>query len=537
VLYSAPTVGYADAPSRAVRFSDGRFRFGATGSMLFNSVEFLFLFLPLALIFHFCASRFDMRTAVIVTTLSSLFFYGWWKPAFVVLPALSIGFNFCLGRLIGQGDKRIARLVLILGIAVNLAVLGYFKYSDFLLSILQGRSPVSPDVPLALSFTTFVQIAFLVETYRRKEAPPFETYALFVTFFPHLIAGPIVRWHELGHQLTDKGRYKPDWDNIARGLTILCLGLAKKVLIADRLALFVAPVFDAAAQGSPVTAAAGWGASVAYSLQLYFDFSGYSDMAVGLGLLFNFRLPINFAAPFRATNIIDLWRRWHITLSRFLRDFVYVPLGGREHGRLRQSASLLATMTLGGLWHGANWTFIAWGAFHGMLLTLNHLWRAWRGPQPDSTARKALGWFLTFTAFAVGMTFFRANSIQAAVQMLQAMAGFGDATPNAPILVDFDFWTMEKGYVTEQFARTWFGSYWSGVGTLATLVALAIALGVPDTMELLDYREGEPHAKWRRPSSWLFWQPSPIWAASVLLLFGVIFANLGTFSEFLYYQF
>jgi alginate O-acetyltransferase complex protein AlgI len=537
VLYSARTVGYADAPDRAGRFSCGWFRFGATASMLFNSVEFLFLFLPLALIFHFCAARFSMRTAVVVTTLSSLFFYGWWKPAFVVLPLLSIGFNFCLARLIVEGDKRIARLALIIGIAVNLAVLGHFKYSDFLLSILQSRDPISPDVPLALSFTTFVQIAFLLETYRRKEAPPFETYALFVTFFPHLIAGPIVRWHELGHQLTDKDRYRPDWDNIARGLTILCLGLAKKVLIADRLAMFVAPVFDAAAQGTPVTGAAGWGASVAYSLQLYFDFSGYSDMAVGLGLLFNFRLPINFAAPFRATNIIDLWRRWHITLSRFLRDFVYVPLGGSEHGRLRQSASLLATMTLGGLWHGANWTFIAWGAFHGTLLTLNHLWRAWRGPQPDSAVRRAVGWLLTFGAFAVGMTFFRANSIQAATHILQAMTGFGDATTNAPILVDFDFWTMEKGYISEAFARTWFGSYWSAVGTLATLVALAIALGVPDTMELLDYREGEPHAKWRRPLSWQSWRPSPIWAASMLILFGIIFANLGTFSEFLYYQF
>jgi len=505
--------------------------------MLFNSVEFLFLFLPLALVLHFGAARYGMRGAVLITTLSSLFFYGWWKPGFLALPALSIIFNFWLARMIAENDRPVAKPALVFGIVVNLAVLGFFKYSDFMLSILQVRDPTSPDVPLALSFTTFVQIAFLVEVYRRKEVPPLEIYALFVTFFPHLIAGPIVRWHELGHQLTDKDRYKPDWDNIARGLTILCLGLAKKVLIADKLATFVAPVFDAAAQGTPVTAVAGWGASVAYSLQLYFDFSGYSDMAVGLALLFNFRLPINFAAPFRATNIIDLWRRWHITLSRFLRDFVYVPLGGREHGMLRQSASLLATMTLGGLWHGANWTFIAWGAFHGALLTLNHLWRSWRGPQPDSAARRIAGWFFTFTAFAVGMTFFRASNIQAAVQILQAMAGLGHATPNAPILVDFDFWTMEKGYIAEQFARTWFGSYWSAVGTLVTLIALAIALGVPDTMEALDYREGEPHTKWRRPPSRLFWRASPIWAVSMVVLFGVIFANLGTFSEFLYYQF
>ena len=301
--------------------------------------------------------------------------------------------------------------------------------------------------------------------------------------------------------------------------------------------MFVAPVFDAASAGESVSAVAAWGGSIAYSLQLYFDFSGYSDMAVGLGLLFNFRLPINFAAPFRSTSIIDLWRRWHISLSRFLRDFVYVPLGGNGSGPLRRSLNLIVTMVVGGFWHGANWTFICWGAFHGILLTANHLWRSLRGEREASAAGRFVGWFLTFAAFAVGMTMFRSADLATSGRLLQAMVGFGHAPENPPVMVGFDFWVMEKGFVTEAFVRNWLGSYWSVVGSLATMVAFAIAIAVPDTMELVDYREGEPRSNWRRSGSPLRWSPSPAWALAVLALFGVAFANLGSFSEFLYYQF
>lgn len=505
--------------------------------MLFNSLEFIFVFLPVALTLHFLAAGQGMRAAAAATILSSLFFYAWWKPSFLPLPVLSIVFNFLMAGLIKRAGRDRARWLLILGIIANLLVLGYFKYSDFLLSIFEQRSPLAPNVPLALSFTTFVQIAFLVECFRHAPDVKLPSYAMFVSFFPHLIAGPIVRWSELGPQLAEKSRYRPDWDNLARGLTIFCLGIAKKVLIADKLAVFVAPVFDAASSGTPVSAAAAWGGSIAYSLQLYFDFSGYSDMAVGLGLLFNFRLPINFAAPFRATNIIDLWRRWHISLSRFLRDFVYVPLGGNSRGPLRRSVNLMITMVVGGFWHGANWTFICWGAFHGALLSLNHLWRWLRGTRESSAAGRLAGWCLTFTAFVVGMAIFRASDIAAAGRILEAMAGLGHAPQSPPVMVGFDFWLMEKGYITEAFARRWLGSYWSVVGTLATVAAFAVALGIPDTMELVDYREGEPRSHWRRSWSALRWSPSPAWAAAVLALFAVAFANLGSFSEFLYYQF
>ncbi len=265
--------------------------------MLFNSSEFIFVFLPFAVLLHFALARWSVTAAVSATTLTSLLFYAWWNPPFVLLPALSIAANFLIAQAMRGSDEGNARRLLIIGIVANLAVLGWFKYGDFLLSIVEGRRPNAPEVPLALSFTTFVQIAFLVDVWRRRDSVNFPAYAMFVAFFPHLIAGPIVRWEELGPQLRDRARYRPDWNNIALGLTIFCLGLAKKVLIADSLSPHVGPVFDAAARGEALTAAAAWGAAYAYTAQLYFDFSGYSDMAVGLGLLFNLRLPINFAAP------------------------------------------------------------------------------------------------------------------------------------------------------------------------------------------------------------------------------------------------
>jgi alginate O-acetyltransferase complex protein AlgI len=505
--------------------------------MLFHTSEFIFLFLPAAVALHFILARHSPHAAIVGTTITSLAFYTWWRPPFVLLPVLSILANFWIASYFTRLDERAAKRLLIIGIVANVAVLAWFKYADFVVSIFEGRKPGLPEVPLALSFTTFVQIAFLVDIYRRKARVEFAPYAMFVAFFPHLIAGPIVRWSELGPQIAEKFRYRVDWNNIALGLTIFTLGLSKKVLIADRLAPHVGPVFEAAANGAPLTAIAAWGAAFAYSAQLYFDFSGYSDMAVGLGLLFNLRLPINFAAPFRATSIIDLWRRWHISLSRFLRDFIYVPLGGGAKGPARRSFNLFATMTLGGLWHGANWTFIAWGAFHGVLLTINHAWRKLRGEREPTRAGRFAGWLATFIAFVIGMVFFRAADIGAAVLILKAMAGFGGTTGKEEIKVAWDFWSMRMGYVSEDFARVWIGSHWSVVGSLLTAGALLVAFIIPDTMELTDYREGEPHSQWRRNVGLLAWRPSVPWLVVLALLFGAVFANLLQFTEFLYYQF
>jgi D-alanyl-lipoteichoic acid acyltransferase DltB (MBOAT superfamily) len=504
--------------------------------MLFNSHEFILIFLPLALAAHFLAARRSTVAAALTTTLTSLIFYAWWKPAFVILPISSILLNYWLARKIvdANAGRRIG--LALVGVAANLLVLGYFKYFDFLVSIVEQRPPVMPDVPLALSFTTFVQIAFLLELSRKPEKIPLTKYAMFVSFFPHLIAGPIVRWSELGHQLEDRARYRVNWDNLARGVTIFCFGLGKKILIADPLAPFVSRVFDAVAIGQPVTAVGAWGASIAYSLQLYFDFSGYSDMAVGLALLFNLHLPINFAAPLRATSIIDLWRRWHISLSRFLRDFVYVSLGGGRAGPVRRAFNLFATMVVGGLWHGANWTFVVWGGFHGTLLIVNHAWRSVRPATRPTLRSRCFGWLLTFLAFAVGMTFFRAANLQVALGMLQAMAGFG--VPGADIGFDpsFDFSLLRSGYLSEHFARVVFGGQWSFAASLSTAGALAVALLAPDTMELMNYHEGEPHSDWRG-RGFINWRPNAAWLATTLILFALVFARFSQFTEFLYYQF
>ena len=456
--------------------------------MLFNSPEFIFLFLPAAVLLHFMLARRSVEAAIVGTTTTSLVFYAWWNPPFVALPVASILANFWLARRMVAAEPAVSRRLMVAGIMANLLVLCHYKYADFLLSIVDGHKAVPPNVPLALSFTTFVQIAFLVHVHQRRPSLDFKRYALFVAFFPHLIAGPIVRWSSLGRQIADKGRYRVDWDNIALGLTIFTFGLAKKVLLADPLSPHVAGVFDAAARGDPVTACAAWLGAFAFIAQIYFDFSGYSDMAVGLGLLFNFRLPVNFAAPLRATSMVDLWRRWHVTLSRLARDLIYVPIA-LGHGTLRRSFGLMLTMVVIGVWHGAGWTFVMWGALNGLLLLINQAWLAVWGAGRRSPAGRLMGWALTFTAFSVGGVFFRAIDIDAAWHMLTAMSGFGEpAGAAAPFVTDWDGWLVRHDYISGDFVRAWFGTTWSMIGTLWTCAALAIAWLVPDTMEIVDYR-------------------------------------------------
>jgi alginate O-acetyltransferase complex protein AlgI len=506
--------------------------------MLFNSQEFIFLFLPLAVMLHFALARWSAEAAIVGTTVSSLVFYAWWNPPYVLLLIASLAGNFWLARQIVAARPPGARLLLIAGIVGNVLVLAYYKYAGFLLSIVSGTTAAPPNVPLALSFTTFVQVAFLVDVHQRRIPLELSRYALFVTFFPHLIAGPIVRWRNLGRQLADPARYRLDWNNVALGLTVFTIGLAKKVLIADTPSPHVTAVFDAAARGEPLTALAAWGASLAFTAQIYFDFAGYSDMAVGLGLLFNFRLPINFAAPLRATSIVDLWRRWHITLSQLFRDLVYAPLTMGRRAPFRQAACAIFTMTLVGFWHGAGWTFIVWGAYNGILLVINAVWRQFR-PEPDqpTIAGSFAGWLLTFTAFAAGAVFFRAADMSVASHMLTAMAGLGGAPVADSITLSWDLWGIRNGWFSESFVRTWLGSHWSMVGSLLTLLALAIALLVPDTFEIVNYRDGEVQSDWRRPAGLLAWRASRLALAATTILFASVFYQLNRVTEFIYFQF
>src|SRR6201988_5079320 len=377
--------------------------------MLFSSFAFLFQFLP-ATILAFAAARLHSpRAGIIVLVAASLVFYGAWRPVYLLLFLGSVVINFMLGLAMEKPERR--RAVGLCGVTLNLAVLGFFKYANFLLDTLRDVSGaplphLDVILPLGISFFTFQQIAYLVDIMRgAKVERDIVSFTLFVSFFPHLIAGPLVHHAEMIPQFK-RGLTGRSAVLAARGLAIFAAGLFKKVVIADNLAQFVSPVFAHLDAGGGVTTSWAWLATLAYTLQIYFDFSGYSDMGVGLAVLFGTRLPVNFRSPYKAASIIDFWRRWHITLSRFLRDYLYIPLGGNRLGEQRRYINLLVTMLLGGLWHGAAWNFVIWGGLHGLYLSVNHLWREWRGgaaraPIKGSAVRRlanGLSWAITFFA-------------------------------------------------------------------------------------------------------------------------------------------
>jgi alginate O-acetyltransferase complex protein AlgI len=397
--------------------------------MLFHSQAFVLGFLPACLVGWFLLGRFAGRTWALAWLLAaSLFFYGWWNPRFVLLLLGSIAANYALGQRIlhlARADRRTAaKRWLTAGIAGNLALLGWFKYADFLMHIAApGTASLGIFLPLAISFFTFQQIMFLVDSARQDRANAgLLTYATFVAFFPHLIAGPIVRPKDIIPQLQQRDLAVPNAANLADGLALFLLGLAKKLVLADTFAGFADIGFNAASHGASLSLFEAWYAVLAYSLQIYFDFSGYSDMAIGLARMLNVRFPLNFASPYQARNIAEFWRRWHITLGAFLREYVYFPLGGSRCGALRHSANLLGTMLLCGLWHGAGWRFVLWGGLHGAYLVLHAHCRV--------TLPRALAQALTLLAVVVAWVPFRAASAAAAWSMLAGMAGLhGVALP------------------------------------------------------------------------------------------------------------
>ncbi|MBN8925518.1 MAG: acyltransferase [Rhodospirillales bacterium 69-11] len=393
--------------------------------MLFHSQAFILGFLPVCLGGFFLLGRAAGRVWGLRWLVAASFvFYAWWRPPFVLLLGASIAANYLLGRhLLGlarSGRQRAARLWLAGGVAANLILLGWFKYADFLLqTIAPGAPALHLFLPLAISFFTFQQIMFLVDSARcdRQDTGPLP-YAAFIAFFPHLIAGPIVRPKEIIPQLTSPGLARPDGDALSAGLMLFLLGLAKKLVLADTFGGFADRGFDAAAAGEALTFFEAWYAALAYALQIYFDFSGYSDMAIGLARMLNVRFPLNFDSPYQATSITDFWRRWHMTLSRFLRGYLYIPLGGNRAGERRRLVNLMLTMLLGGLWHGAAWTFVLWGGLHGAFLVIHAAWRrrGWCLPRLPAQA-------LTLLAVTLAWVPFRADGMAATWAMLRGMAG------------------------------------------------------------------------------------------------------------------
>jgi alginate O-acetyltransferase complex protein AlgI len=394
--------------------------------MLFGTPLFLLVFLPLTLAgFHLCGRWFGRAPALAVLIGASLVFYGWGRPADLPLLAGSIAANFLLGRRAADPCWCAA------GIAANLGLLAVFNYGAFIARVLGWTDP-QLSLPLGISFFTFQQIMYLAECRRGGRPSSFSGYAACIAFFAHLIAGPLVRPSEIIPQIEGSTALGFQSSEVAEGLLIVLLGLAKKLVLADGFASLADRGFDAAAHGGTLTLLEAWYAVLAFGLQIYFDFSGYSDIAIGLARMFNIRFPQNFASPYKALNIQDFWRRWNMTLSRFLRDFVYIPLGGNRHGPARRRLNLMLTMLLGGLWHGAAWRFLFWGGLHGLYLIIHEEWQRRAPPWARLPAGAAQG--LTLLAVVVAWVPFRAANLGATIAMLRGMAGLNGLAVPAPLL-------------------------------------------------------------------------------------------------------
>jgi alginate O-acetyltransferase complex protein AlgI len=420
--------------------------------MLFNSSEFMLVFLPVVFAGFFWIARRSHRLAAVWLGVASLFFYGWWNPRYVPLLVGSVAFNYAMGYAVARAPRSRGRAqaLLVAGIGANLTLLGYFKYTNFFISTLNTLggthwSRLDIVLPLGISFFTFTQIAFLVDVCRGfAQEYDVAHYLLFVTYFPHLIAGPLLYHRQIMPQFAASSTYRLRVAGVATGWSIFLIGLAKKVVLADSLGAFVGPVFSAPVAGRTVAFVDGWLGALCYTFQLYFDFSGYSDMAIGISLMFGVTLPLNFNSPYKAWSIVEFWRRWHMTLSHFLREYLYIPLGGNRRGPLRRHVNVMTTMLLGGLWHGANWTFVVWGGLHGVYLVTNHLWRGLmermgrpaRAPRP---AGRVLSVALTFLAVVVAWVFFRADTLTSALSILGGMAGVNGITLPGQIVAVLPF--------------------------------------------------------------------------------------------------
>jgi len=542
--------------------------------MLFNSYEFIFGFLPITLALFFLLGRVSRNLALGWVVLASLFFYAWWRPLNVLIIAPSIFVNFVLARylvrLAADHDRaKAANAVLILGIVFNVCFLGYFKYVNFLTTTvndLTGSNFVLTQVvlPLGISFITFQKIAFLIDVHSRRVASfTFRDYCLFVLFFPQLIAGPIVHYREMMPQF-HRISCRFDKENVSVGLTLFVIGLFKKSVLADGVAAHVSPVYEAAAAGGNVPLLSAWIAALGFALQLYFDFSGYSDMALGLGRCVGVKLPPNFDSPLKAKSIIDFWLRWHMTLTRFLTAYIYNPLvlsltrrrfakglpgvGGRSSsaGAFLQliAGPTLLTMFVSGLWHGAGYTFVLWGLLHGVYLTINHAWRIvasrlWTNKERYARVMNPIGFVLTFLCVVFAIVLFRATTMTSAVIVLKGMVGLNGMTLPQQI---FERLGSLADLVHPMISITAGGDLRGLVSALAWIAALlSIAWTLPNSLQILARFEPALGVKERSDLGWvqraLEWSPTIAWTVAASVLAAVAIIGTGGKAEFLYWQF
>ena len=483
--------------------------------MIFNSFQFLFLFLPVTLLGYYLLGRTSQKMAAVWLLLASFFFYCSWDYRYLPILLLSMTSNyFACCRIIAANQAR-KKAWLTAAVLFNLALLGYFKYINFFISSI--NSIVSQDIqlltiilPIGISFFTFTQISILVDAYyaKVKEINPLH-YALFTSYFPYIVAGPVLHHKDMMPQFADRTNYQVNGDNFAVGITLFAFGLAKKLLIADNLV----PMVDAAFGSDNPQLMQAWLGVFAYSFQLYFDFSGYSDMALGVSRLFGFQIPFNFNSPYKASSVSDFWLRWHISLSRFLRNYLYIPLGGNRHGQLSRYRNLLLTMLLGGLWHGSNWTFVIWGGLHGLYLCVQHGWQSLRGGKAEPPGKLVVvaNRALTFLAVMVAWCFFRAADVSSALNMLAGMAGgngFSLVASVDPL----------------------------GCGMLA--ISACIAFSMPNTNEIILYCASRFENK---PSSSsilnMRWVPGIRWGVLTGIILALCILSMDKPQDFIYAQF
>lgn len=514
--------------------------------MLFNSFAFLLGFLPVTLIGFFLLGRRSELHGAAWLAFASLFFYGWWDYRYIPLLLVSIAANYWSGRKIAEAEAKSKQRWVITAITFDLGLLAYYKYANFFLSSLSEVTGANIEIlaialPIGISFFTFTQIAFLVDTYQGKvKEYRFTYYVLFVTYFPHLIAGPVLHHKEMMPQFADPKNYRFDPANFAVGLTIFIIGLAKKVLVADNIAPYANDLFNAPSSPSLFIA---WGGTLAYAFQLYFDFSGYSDMAIGLSRLFGVRLPLNFDSPYKSANITEFWRRWHMTLSRFLRDYLYIAMGGNRHGRIRRYFNLMTTMLLGGLWHGAGWNYVIWGGLHGIYLVIHHAWASLAqriGFPSESLAWRLAATTLTFASVCFAWVFFRAGTMDAATHIVEGMLGhFGVGFPDAIglRLGPLKTWLEKTGVVFFAGGGARFLESWGWI-----LFAASIAFFLPNAQQItrhcepsLDAKQALSHSQERR--SIFDFSPTLKWACLLGLFAVASLLSLNRPSEFLYFQF
>lgn len=533
--------------------------------MLFQSIEFIYIFFPVVcaiyLIFRINDLYFFSKIWIVA---SSLAFYAWWYPPNIILILTSIGVNYALGRVVGtplrgSGNYHRQKIFLAMGVILNLAALAYYKYWFFILenlNLIGGYefSTTSIVLPLAISFFTFQQIAFLVDRYRSHiSMPSLVDYLFFVTFFPQLIAGPIVLSKEIFPQIKKGCWSKPCWPDYSAGLVLFTLGVFKKVFFGDNLGDLADQIFGAAG-AEPQLLVISWIGVLAFSLQIYFDFSGYSDMAVGLGRMMGIVIPFNFNSPYKSVSIIEFWRRWHITLSRFLRDYLYIPLGGNRKGPARRYINLALVMLLGGLWHGAGWVFVIWGGIHGLGLIVNHVWRNWREASAISTIRgeKALSWLLTAGVVTFAWIFFRAGDVATAKNIIAGMLGEGGGVILPPHYAQYfgGLTSLLQSFGVE-FSYTSQTIYFNQLKMFSLVpLGVLVVVALPNTQEYLkrymaDAKEESDSNKITmylpvgllKFVRFFHWKPNAVWGLACATMLIWLTLQMNTVMSFVYFEF